>query len=58
MFENIVKVIEKELKNIYNFHGGFHYQECDPEGPSKVSKGYKEYKILSEELQQLKKIKL
>lgn len=56
MFDNIIKVIEKELKEIYNFHGGFNYLDCDPEGASRVSKVYKEYETLLNELKQLKKL--
>ena len=54
MFENIILVVEKELRETYNFHGGFNYLDCDPEGANRVSKAYKEYKTLLNELKQLK----
>jgi len=54
MFENIIKAVEKELKGISDHCNDFYYQESDPEGPSRTSKCYKEYKILSNELKQLK----
>lgn len=56
-FDNIIKIIEKELKRISDISNNFCYQECDPEGPSQTSKYYKEYKVLSDELKQLKLIK-
>ena len=56
MFENIILVVEKELRETYNFHGGFNYLDCDPEGANRISKAYKKYEELSSELNQLKKL--
>ena len=57
MFDNIIRIVEKELKKISDDNNNFHYQECDPEGPSNASKGYKKYKIILDELNQLKRLK-
>lgn len=58
MYENIISIIEKELQRIKESYNEFDYQECDPEGSSRASKGYKEYNAIYNELKQLKRIRM
>ena len=55
-FKNIVLVVEKQLKMIKNDYNDFDYQEYDPDGGHRASKGYKEYNILLDELNEFKKL--
>jgi len=57
LLRETIKVIEYELKRIYDDNNGFHYQECDPEGPSRASKNYAKYMLLKGELEVIKTIR-